>query len=493
MKTELIFGPPGTGKTTELLRIMEEEMSQGIEPGRIAFVSFTKKAAEEAAERAMSKFDFDRNDLPYFRTLHSLAFREMSLGRADVMQGNNYRELCGSLGLSYAGKEPDEEMPIGTGDSYVFADQLARNMLISTREWWQRFGGELDWWILELYTSGLQQYKRDSNLVDFTDMLEGAMASGVAIDVDVAIIDEAQDLTPLQWQMVSSILRNAKRTYIAGDDDQAIYHWAGADVDKFIHYKASTSRVLGRSYRLPQNIFDIGNRISQRIHDRVAKQWHPNSPGGEVYQHAFLEGAPIHEGNWLLLARNKYLLQSLEHLARDAGVHYQSVGGSSINRPHLQAILDWGHLRKGGAVPVDRVKAIYNYMVGCVDHGHRTLPGVKGQLTLAQLKAEHGLLSEGIWHEVLAKIPLQKREYYITLLRKGIKLTSQPTVTISTIHGVKGGEADNVLLLTDMAYKSHKGLQEQPDHEHRVFYVGATRARKTLHIILPQGENYYEI
>jgi ATP-dependent exoDNAse (exonuclease V) beta subunit len=53
----------------------------------------------------------------------------------------------------------------------------------------------------------------------------------------VLFIDEAQDLSLLQWEMVRKIWGEAEKTYIAGDDDQAIFKWAGADVDHFIALK----------------------------------------------------------------------------------------------------------------------------------------------------------------------------------------------------------------------------------------------------------------
>ena len=69
-----IFGPPGTGKTTTLLNMVEEALSNGTSPNTIAFLAFTRKAANEAKERAAVRFNLDpENDLPYFRTLHSLA------------------------------------------------------------------------------------------------------------------------------------------------------------------------------------------------------------------------------------------------------------------------------------------------------------------------------------------------------------------------------------------------------------------------------------
>ena len=74
MKT-IILGPPGTGKTTTLLNLVDEFIQQGVRPKQIGYFSFTKKAATEAATRAADKFSLDlENDLDNFRTLHSYAF-----------------------------------------------------------------------------------------------------------------------------------------------------------------------------------------------------------------------------------------------------------------------------------------------------------------------------------------------------------------------------------------------------------------------------------
>ena len=59
-KETAIYGPPGTGKTTKLLEIMENAIAEGTNPERIAFLSFTKKAAQEAIDRACLKFNLDQ-------------------------------------------------------------------------------------------------------------------------------------------------------------------------------------------------------------------------------------------------------------------------------------------------------------------------------------------------------------------------------------------------------------------------------------------------
>ena len=78
MKT-IILGPPGTGKTTTLLNLVDEFIQDGVRPKQIGYFSFTKKAANEAADRAAEKFGLDKdNDLPFFRTLHSYLDRNVA-------------------------------------------------------------------------------------------------------------------------------------------------------------------------------------------------------------------------------------------------------------------------------------------------------------------------------------------------------------------------------------------------------------------------------
>jgi superfamily I DNA/RNA helicase len=78
-------------------------------------------------------------------------------------------------------------------------------------------------------------------------------------------------------------------------------------------------------------------------------------------------------------------------------------------------------------------------------------------------------------------------------MRRGHDILKPPRIHLDTIHGVKGGEADNVILHVDMTRRVARTAEKKPDPEHRVFYVGATRARNNLFLVAPKTDIYYRI
>ena len=71
----------------------------------------------------------------------------------------------------------------------------------------------------------------------------------------------------------------------------------------------------------------------------------------------------------------------------------------------------------------------------------------------------------------------------------GEKLNKEARIKLSTIHSVKGGEEDNVVILPDFTANTQLAYERNKDDENRLFYVGATRAREHLHIVKPKDEN----
>ena len=487
MSTTLVLGGPGCGKTTRLLDIVEEEMQQ-LPPNEIAFVAFTNAAADEAKVRAAKKFNLNpKKDLPWFRTIHSLAYRQMSIMRDEVMSWKDWRAFGTVIGERMTGgRVIDSDEAGGTitkGDQMLQVCDFARTTFTPLKEVWDDVGIEVTWWELERFSEALQHFKQQHGKIDFTDMLTVYIEDGDPVSVKVAVIDEAQDLTPLQWKVVDYAFAGAERFYIGGDDDQAIYHWAGADTERFLNLDAE-QEVLPISHRLSQPVFEFSQRIVRRISHRYEKQFRSKGHSGSVQYYQRPDQVELGEGTWLLLARNGYLLKQLEQLVRWEGYPYKTRRGSSIKPDYLTAIYGWEAWRKGKEISGSETRAVLKAM---------QLITTKVNDATNYTAADQGIKTNLIWHEALIGIPVEERAYYTACLRRGENLKRTARIRIDTIHGVKGAEADHVLLLTDMSARTFQTFTTNPDSEHRVFYVGSTRARYTLHIVGPQSPLFYPV
>ena len=93
------------------------------------------------------------------------------------------------------------------------------------------------------------------------------------------------------------------------------------------------------------------------------------------------------------------------------------------------------------------------------------------------------------WQQALDKIPSVDVAYINSLVRRGEDLTQPPRIKLSTIHGAKGGEADNVVLYTDLTVAAEESMERDADSIHRVFYVAVTRSKQNLFIMEPENYN----
>ena len=310
------------------------------------------------------------------------------------------------------------------------------------------------------------------------------------------IIDEAQDFSWLQWKMVERIAANTKRVYIAGDDDQAIFTLAGAR-PYFLMNMDGTRTVLNKSYRLPQLIHDKANTLINRVRHRVDKEWSSRSEDGQVNYSPSEELHKLKTGEWLVLARNNYRLDKLEEELKLSGLFYARNGKTSISQRVFNAIMAWEGLRKEKELTLKEVKSFYYYLsVGSdVERNHKTMQraDVEKIYNYDALTTEHGLKvsKDKPWFEALTDIPRERSSYIRAILQRKEKFTKEPRIKLSTIHGSKGGEADNVMLLSDLSRKTDEEYWKNKDSERRVFYVGMTRARNTLTIVRSQSNREF--
>ena len=91
-------------------------------------------------------------------------------------------------------------------------------------------------------------------------MIEKFLHGGDTPKLRVMFVDEAQDLSLIQWKLVRRIEESATDSFIAGDDDQGIYKWNGAHVNTFINLEG-TRRILEQSHRVPQNLLHLQTKL----------------------------------------------------------------------------------------------------------------------------------------------------------------------------------------------------------------------------------------
>jgi DNA helicase II / ATP-dependent DNA helicase PcrA len=495
MKT-IILGPPGTGKTTTLLNLVDQFIQQGVKPKKIGYFSFTKKAANEAKQRAIDKFHLDeKEDLVFFRTLHSFAFRFLGATKEVMMNPRHYRdfgERCG-IPIKVAAYSDDDGI-FNSDNEYLKTIEKAKVRGISVLEQYDLNEHLLDIErdTLYLIDKELTRYKKERNMKDFTDLLLEFIEKDMSPEFDVLFIDEAQDLSNLQWQMVRTMWKKSKKTYIAGDDDQAIFQWAGADIDHFISLKDEVDeiKVLEQSYRIPGGpIHELSQKIIANVSNRYDKIYKPREETGVLKYYEDVTQVDMNEGEWLVLSTAHYFLDDVKELCELQGWYYSHRGKNSISLDLLFAISNWESFRKGTLLTNLEIKNIYSYLGNNVTPGYRDGKTLHSntKYSLQQCQEEHGLLTNQVWFESFEKLDTITENYIRNMRAKGEKINKNPRILLSTIHGAKGGEADHVLVLPDLTKAALDQSDKSPDELHRLFYVATTRAKKSLHIVSPKN------
>ena len=489
MSVRKILGPPGTGKTTRLIKYVKTFVKLGTPIDKIGYFAFTKKAAEEAIDRTLDLYPrYSRKDLKHFRTLHSLAFTQLGMKKSNVMQDEHYQDIGRKLGIEVTVYSNGEEKTgfVDSDSEYFNLINAARikNVTIEEEYNTDMYSEDIDKHQLQILKDEVDNYKASYGLVDFTDMIEKFNVSELCPKYDVVFVDEAQDLSPIQWKMYDILKKNSKHVILAGDDDQAIYGWAGADVQRFQDEPAKNI-ILPQSYRVPQAVQQIADQILNRIPDnrRIKKKWASRPEGGSVDHVTSIEDVPLHQSDWLILARTNDKLIKLKSTLQEMAIYFEIKSRKSYKTRLYTAVKHYTRWQQGDLLSLSEVKDVLEQTDVIVD----PFPKEERMYDLT----EFNFYKTHDWYEVFTQDP-EECLYIREMLRNKEELSKPARVKLSTIHAAKGGEATNVLMILDNTKKIREAVdksEDKHDEEHRVWYVGVTRTKQNLYIMTPKRED----
>lgn len=250
----LVLAGPGSGKTHVLVGRILRLLGQGHPAGRILAITFTRRAAEEMHGRLAEALPAN-SPLPLCDTVHALAW---SLSRQE--EGEELTLLNDALAQR------------------LFAEANPGLPAAKLKDLWLRIsvGREKN---VPLEGEALlagRQYAaaKDGKYLDYGDLLDWLLerADALAEKWDHILVDEAQDLSPLQLDIIARLAgRDGKGFFGIGDPDQAIYDFRGASGQSEEDFKKLWPRLrvlrLGASYRASQPILDLAaNALEGRGH-----------------------------------------------------------------------------------------------------------------------------------------------------------------------------------------------------------------------------------
>lgn len=534
MKSMVLIGPPGTGKTSAGTTLSKDWFGSGAKPEEVAYLGFTRAAARAVAEKIMDgdlNEDAMREGFPLFRTLHSLAYRGLRKANPDakVMTPSHMKQFSKQTGFegAYAIQDWEDLAEVYQGlaaggrtewDSALSAYNLSR-ISAGSKEDLDRVRtvpsrkanlliGLLDEKVYRVFVQKYEAWKQKEGLVDFTDMLEYALLQMPALEqTRFVVVDECQDLAKILHRIVDRLFPAAEQIWWIGDPDQAIYSFAAADASLFYDRLRAADHVvtLRQTHRFGQEVVEFSKKVIRRVRDRLETEV-IGFPGREHQIRKAGQFKPF-AGEGFILHRHVRGCQNIAQAYIDAGLPFRNERGrdplGSVGRMKsfeaLEALAEGQQVAIGSAARLveelmpSSVVSPDGTRTRLVVHGgkKKVSAGGGGYLRLHELVRDGILTYEGsqvIHHRQYGLFKHSSDlEYYARVRRNGYDLDSKGP-TIVTIHGVKGRQAPHVTVFSEMGKK----CWSDADTEHRLAYVASTRTKGSLEICYDRQVDWAE-
>lgn len=274
----LVRAGPGAGKTyclIERIRFLVE--NRGFDPGRICVFTFTNKAAGEIASRLDAELG-PRVEAVKRGTIHSFC--------SDLL-----REFGDRVGLEEGFGIADEPYQRAVLRRLKVPDRLHKSVLEAFARY--RFRGQPLGHRYEKYFDGYRRATSERNIVDFDGLLlktaELFRIEPVASELrgrwDVVLVDEFQDLNPVQYAIIHELVRDHRHVFAVGDDEQSVYSWTGADPTLFARF-ANDFEIVGsdrlhnlrENHRCPREVLTLARRLIS-LNEQIFKDRDPQETG----------------------------------------------------------------------------------------------------------------------------------------------------------------------------------------------------------------------
>jgi len=524
-----VTGPPGTGKTTWLVRQASRALKR-YDANKIMITSMTRAAAAEVAGR---ESPIPRGNIG---TLHSFCYRALSQPTVAETKIGEFNREFPQFRISSSVRDPDNEVEpiksITRGDALLSELNLMRQQMLDEKLYPER---------IRVFAAKYNRWKSDNNYLDFTDLIERCIddvlyAPGIP---SVFLGDECQDWSRLESALMEKWGMNTDIFVRVGDPDQSIYQWRGADPNVFrlSNIPVENRRILKQSYRVPRAVYQLAKNWIEQIEERDQVEYLPTEIEGKITisRGTFSNPAPLIDGiieridagqTVMILATCSYMLEPLKSLLRREGIPFHN--------PYRRTRGDWNPLGGRGVTARDQ---LFAFMAECADvWGEEARAWTWQDLQRWAKPIESKLIFVRGAKKILSKIsqdeipdganmtdlfcgleilndalrasvsgnydwyiqhirPAQRRRFdflrRILIRRSWSGLRSAPRVIIGTIHSVKGGESDVVYIFPDL---SSAGIQQWRrrgpgrDAVIRLFYVAMTRSRNEVVLLQPSSE-----
>jgi len=215
---------------------------------------------------------------------------------------------------------------------------------------------------LETYIDRRSRYKAENHLWDFDDFLYGVLEKHLIPPIKVMVLDEAQDCSPLLWEVAKLWMSGAQQVYVAGDPNQAIYSFAGCRPELFNDFPADEQVNLKLTHRHGLRIKDYTLEILRRAHLQVPDFLQAVDSDGIVGSDSFARVDGRQET--FILARTRYLCKEIGLSLFTRGIPFTAERGERgpLGTNKASAYYAMLKVRAGEKVSTSELRHIVQFM-----------------------------------------------------------------------------------------------------------------------------------